>query len=118
MTTATVNNQDKFANSRQEIFVGSIGEHISDTLKFFNVPDHQLGSAMNFREIQKVELHKKGCSYMSAFSGAHFSIMMVSSNGSLYIWVPRPAKFVQPLSPNFTEIEENVLYVEKEDEFE
>ncbi len=55
---------------------------------------------------------------MSAFSGAHFSIMMVSSNGSLYIWVPRPAKFVQPLSPNFTEIEENVLYVEKEDEFE
>ena len=55
---------------------------------------------------------------MSAFSGAHFSIMMVSSNGSLYVWVPRPAKFVQPLSPNFTEIEENLLYVEKEDEFE
>ena len=55
---------------------------------------------------------------MSAFSGAHFSIMMVSNNGSLYIWVPRPAKYVQPLSPNFTEIEENVLYVEKEDEFE
>lgn len=73
---------------------------------------------MNYREIQKVELQKKGCSHMSAFSGAHFSIMMVSNNGSLYIWVPRPAKFVQPLSPNFTEIEENVLYVEKEDEFE
>lgn len=73
---------------------------------------------MNYREIQKVELHKKGCTHMSAFSGAHFSIMMVSNNGSLYIWVPRAAKYVQPLSPNFTEIEENVLYVEKEDEFE
>ena len=55
---------------------------------------------------------------MSAFSGSHFSIMMASNNGSLYIWVPRPAKFVQPLAPNFTEIEDNVLYVEKEDEFE
>lgn len=44
--------------------------------------------------------------------------MMVSGNGSLYMWVPRPAKYVQPLSPNFTEIEENVLYVEREDEFE
>lgn len=44
--------------------------------------------------------------------------MMASNNGSLYIWVPRPAKFVQPLAPNFTEIEDNVLYVEKEDEFE
>ena len=55
---------------------------------------------------------------MSAFSGSHFSIMMASNNGSLYIWVPRPAKFVQPLAPNFTEIEDNVLYVEKENEFE
>jgi len=51
MTIATVNSQDKFANNSREIFVGSIGENISDTLKFFNVPDHQLGSAMNFREI-------------------------------------------------------------------
>ena len=56
---------------------------------------------------------------MSAFShGSHFSIMMASNNGSLYLWQPRPAKFVQPLAPNFTEIEENLLYIEKEDEFE
>jgi hypothetical protein len=118
LTTESLNNLDRFANSSRELFVGSIGEHIADTLKFFNVPDSQLASAVNYREIQKTDLQKKGCLNMSAFSGAHFSIMMVSSNGSLYIWVPRPAKFVQPLSPNFTEIEENLLYVEKEDEFE
>jgi hypothetical protein len=29
-----------------------------------------------------------------------------------------PAKFIQPLAPKFTEIEDNVVYVEKEDEFD
>ena len=56
---------------------------------------------------------------MTAFCGmAHFSIVMASVNGCLYYWTPRPAKQVQPLAPNFTEIEENIEYVEKEDEFE
>jgi hypothetical protein len=30
----------------------------------------------------------------------------------------RPAKIIQPLAPFFTEIDENIEYVEKEDEFE
>lgn len=56
---------------------------------------------------------------MSAFSGpSHISIVMASINGSLYIWTPRPAKIIQPLAPNFVEIEDNIVYVEKEDEFE
>ena len=56
---------------------------------------------------------------MTAYcSMAHFSIVMASVNGSLYHWTPRPAKQVQPLAPNFVEIEENIEYVEKEDEFE
>lgn len=56
---------------------------------------------------------------MSAFSGAaHMSIVMASINGSLYVWSPRPAKIIQPLAPNFVEIEDNIVYVEKEDEFE
>lgn len=34
------------------------------------------------------------------------------------VWSARPAKFIQPLAPNFIEIDDNVVYVEKEDEFE
>lgn len=34
------------------------------------------------------------------------------------VWQARPAKFIQPLAPNFIEIEDNVVYVEREDEFE
>ena len=30
----------------------------------------------------------------------------------------RPAKIIQPLAPFFTEIDENIEYIEKEDEFE
>ena len=56
---------------------------------------------------------------MTAFAtGNHFSIGMISATGSLFIWSPRPAKIIQPLAPNFTEVEENVLYIEREDEFD
>ena len=34
------------------------------------------------------------------------------------VWCPRPAKFIQPLAPNFIEIEDYVVYIEREDEFE
>ena len=34
------------------------------------------------------------------------------------MWCPRPAKFIQPLAPNFIEIEDYVVYIEREDEFE
>ena len=55
---------------------------------------------------------------MTCFSGSHFSVVLASTNGSLLVWCARPAKFTQPLAPNFIEIEENVVYVEREDEFE
>ena len=56
---------------------------------------------------------------MSTFSGkTHLSIVAASVNGSLYVWSPRPAKIIQPLAPNFVEIEDNIVYVEREDEFE
>jgi hypothetical protein len=44
--------------------------------------------------------------------------MLASSNGSLMVWSARPAKIIQPLAPNFIEIDDNVEYVEQEDEFE
>ena len=72
-----------------------------------------------FKEIKKVELQQEGIAYMSAFSGgSHLSIVMASINGSLYVWSPRPAKIIQPLAPNFVEIEDNIVYVEKEGEFD
>ena len=56
---------------------------------------------------------------MSAYSGnSHLSIVMASINGSLYVWSPRPAKIIQPLAPDFVEIEDNIVYVERESEFD
>ena len=49
---------------------------------------------------------------------SHLSVMLASSNGSLMVWSARPAKIIQPLAPNFIEIDDNVEYVEREDEFE
>lgn len=43
---------------------------------------------------------------------------MVTTNGSLFLWSVKPAKLYQPLAPYFTEIDENIEYIEKEDEFE
>jgi len=70
----------------KEIFVSSIGENIANDLKFFSVKD--------FIAIKKVELQQEGCSYLSAHSGSHFSIVMATANGSLYVWSTRPAKYV------------------------
>ena len=56
---------------------------------------------------------------MSAHSGStHLSIVMASINGGLYVWSPRPAKIIQPLAPSFVEIEDNIVYVERESEFD
>jgi hypothetical protein len=44
--------------------------------------------------------------------------MMVTTNGSILLWNVRPAKIIQPLAPYFTEIDENIEYVERENEFE
>lgn len=44
--------------------------------------------------------------------------MMVTTNGSIFLWNVRPAKIIQPLAPYFTEIDENIEYVERENEFE
>ena len=72
-----------------------------------------------FKEIKKVELQQEGVAYMSAHSGStHLSIVMASINGGLYVWSPRPAKIIQPLAPSFVEIEDNIVYVERESEFE
>jgi len=43
---------------------------------------------------------------------------MVTTGGSIFLWNSRPAKIIQPLAPFFTEIDENLEYIEKEDEFE
>ena len=43
---------------------------------------------------------------------------MISNNGSLFCWSPTPTKIIQSLAPGFHEIERNIWYVEREDEFE
>ena len=72
----------------------------------------------DFSIIQRLELTQEGCSYLTAHSKSHFSIFLVTTNGSLFLWSVRPAKIIQPLAPYFTEIEENKEYIEREDEFD
>lgn len=93
-----------------EGFVSAIGESGSNELKFYNAHDFSL--------MQRLELTQEGCVYMTTHSKAHFSIMLVTTNGSIFYWNSRPAKIIQPLAPYFTEIDENQEYIEKEDEFE
>jgi len=93
------------------VAASGIGDLNADCLHFYN-------AGGKFREIKRVELKEDGCSHMSTFSGTHFSIVIASSNGSLFVWSPKPAKIIQPLAPNFIEIDDNVMYVEREDEFE
>jgi hypothetical protein len=68
--------------------------------------------------MQRLELSQEGCVHLSTHSRSHFSIIMVTTNGSVFLWNTRPAKIIQPLAPFFTEIDENIEYVDKEDEFE
>ena len=110
-TTLTLLSSQKYANENQEIFVAASGDSSADSLHFFNARG-------KFKEIQKIELQQEGVSNMSAFSGSHLSLVLASNNGSLLVWCPKPAKLIQPLAPNFIEIEDNVMYVEREDEFE
>jgi len=43
---------------------------------------------------------------------------MASNNGSIFAWNARPSKLIQSLAPDFHEVQCNIWYVEKEDEFE
>ena len=99
-------------NKRQELFVSSMGETGINELKFFNI-----GSDGN-KELQRVELTIDGCNHLTVHSKNHLTVLMASNNGSVFAWMSRPAKHVQPLAPDFNELERNIWYVEREDEFE
>ena len=101
-----------FLNKRQELFVSSMGETGINELKFFNI-----GTDGN-KELQRVELNIDGCNHLTVHSKNHLTILMASNNGSVFAWMSRPAKHVQPLAPDFNELERNIWYVEREDEFD
>ena len=102
------------AGRRQEIFVSSMGETGANELKFFNLT----GDSREHQSLKKVELTIDGCTYLSAHSKTHCTLLMASNNGSVFAWTARPARIIQPLAPDFHEIERNIWYVEREDEFE
>lgn len=84
-------------------------------IKFYNSEDN---SGSNIKEILEVKTKFEQTVDVSAHSGAHLSLAIATNNGSLCILQSAPAKFVQPLAPKFTEIEDNIIYVEKENEFD
>lgn len=91
-----------------------MGETGANELKFFTLT----GDSRENQCVQRVELTIDGCNYLSVHTRNHFTILMASNNGSLFQWLARPNKMIQPLAPDFHEIERNIWYVEKEDEFE
>ena len=94
------------------MFVASSGNDFNaDTLHFYN-------ATAPHKVIKEINWPNEGCSCFSVHSGSHFSVVLASTTGSLLVWQPKPAKLIQPLAHKFVEIEDNVVYVEKEDEFE
>lgn len=96
-----------------EIFVSSMGESKNE-LRFFNLH----GDMRANQCLKQVELTVDGCVYLSTHSKTHQTTLMISNNGSLFCWSPTPTKIIQSLAPGFHEIERNIWYVEREDEFE
>ena len=99
---------------RHELFVCSMGETGANELKFYNLA----GDSRENKCLQRVELTIDGCNYLTVHSKSHFTVLMASNNGSVFAWMARPQKLIQPLAPDFHEIERNIWYVEREDEFE
>ena len=69
-----------------EGFVSTIGETVSNELNFYNSQDFLL--------MQRLELAQEGCIHLTTHSRAHFSIMLVTTNGSMFLWNVRPAKII------------------------
>lgn len=99
---------------RSDLFVSSMGENGANELKFFNLT----GDKRENQCLKQVELTIDGCVYLSNHSKMHQTILMTSNNGSVFSWSPSPTKIIQALAPGFHELERNIWYVEKEDEFE
>lgn len=91
-----------------------MGETGANELKFFNLAKDSRDNQC----VQRVELTIDGCNHLTVHSKNHFTVLVASNNGSIFSWMSRTAKLIQPLAPNFYEIERNIWYVEKEDEFE
>ena len=94
--------------------MSSLGETGANELKFYNLS----ADSREHQCLQRVELTIDGCNYLTVHSKLHFMVLMASNNGSIFYWTAKPSKIIQNLAPGFHEIERNIMYVEKEDEFE
>ena len=103
----------KSAIRPHELFVSSLGESCANELKFYSLTrDLRMNQC-----IQRVELNIDGCAYLSVHAKLHFTVLMASNNGSLFGLAARPSKMIQNLAPSFYELERNIWYRERDDEF-
>ncbi len=105
------NIQNSFTAKRNELFVSSLGETGSNELKFFCLSSERRVNQC----LQRVELTIDGCNHLTVHSKFHFSVLMASNNGSIFLCTAKPCKIIQNLAPGFHEIERNIWYVEKEE---
>eukprot|EP00826_Nyctotherus_ovalis_P004597 TRINITY_DN11006_c0_g1_i1.p1 TRINITY_DN11006_c0_g1~~TRINITY_DN11006_c0_g1_i1.p1 ORF type:complete len:447 (+),score=120.13 TRINITY_DN11006_c0_g1_i1:78-1418(+) len=95
---------------KKQYIVSGVGESGSHDICFMSMDDSN--------KEERLGPSKEGCMHLCGHCTYHNSIAVVSSNGDVLLWSVKNPKSWTALAPDFTEIEENIEYVEKEDEFD
>jgi len=95
---------------KEPYIVSGVGESGSHEICFMHL-EKESGE-------KKLGPSKEGCLHLCGHYIYHNSIIVVTSNGDLLLWSVKNPKCWTALAPNFIEIEENIEYIEKEEEFD
>eukprot|EP01022_Parablepharisma_sp_SALTPOND_P017325 TRINITY_DN2742_c0_g1_i2.p1 TRINITY_DN2742_c0_g1~~TRINITY_DN2742_c0_g1_i2.p1 ORF type:complete len:604 (+),score=55.76 TRINITY_DN2742_c0_g1_i2:1520-3331(+) len=95
---------------KEQYIVSGVGESGSHDICFISVDKGTIE--------KRLGPSKEGCVHLCGHYVYHNSIVVVTSNGDLLLWSVRNPKCWAALAPDFTEIEENIEYIEKEEEFD
>jgi len=95
---------------KKQYIVSGVGESGSHDICFTSMD--------NDTKEERLGPSKEGCVHLCGHYTYHNSIVVVSSNGDVLLWSVKNPKCWTALAPDFTEIEENIEYIEKEDEFD
>ncbi len=96
--------------TKERYVVSGVGESGSHEICFISM---EKGSVE-----RRLGPSKEGCLHLCGHHMYHNSIVVVTSNGDLLLWSVKNPKSWTALAPEFTEIDENVEYIEKEEEFD
>lgn len=96
--------------TKEDFIVSGVGESGSHEICFISTKTGTI--------VKRLGPSKEGCLHICSHCTYHNSIVVVTCNGDLLYWSVHNPKCWTSLAPEFTEIEENIEYIEKEDEFD